>query len=517
MGSCRASINCFVPEYLEGPCNQSTLYSYDGSIYDAIAPYVGPWQYNNRFYLRNDTRIFDWSLISELRNNGTLGTVLKKSSEPYCTWVVPFDADPDIAGIGVLLAFLISTWFTLFFVVFAFFFVEGSLPDESPNGLDQLVIRIMTRLKDSIQLISLKALSTTRLGKWIQSRVLDTVGQRPMSLKALRRALVMLTDQQLVTGVAILTIGYIQHCTITQYHALIISSLAWMSFATHETSFIFAVEELHNNSFGKAWRTVWIVVLFFMVSMVQLVNYHVGFAAQFGMPTQCIWGHMRNGCGRQDFDFYFVVVLFLLTLSFLGTMNALYPSHLAWVLALGKPLQWLLRLPSRLHRKARAKSHDNQATPTQRMLWSAVRRFAFGLVVIVFTVSEILFSNIFTIARLYGVLLWGTINVRWAKNSAADGGMSGSESEWGFGQILQVLLLALPLFALLETFTGEVHSSEDQSVTLTDRTGAYLQPPEAKRAEDSEEKLNEEGSATSIPSGETTHTTEPEHMAVWDG
>jgi proteasome lid subunit RPN8/RPN11 len=44
----------------------------------------------------------------------------------------------------------------------------------------------------------------------------------------------MLSDQQLITGASILIIGYMKHCTITQYHFYIVSLLGWISFTTHQ-------------------------------------------------------------------------------------------------------------------------------------------------------------------------------------------------------------------------------------------------------------------------------------------
>lgn len=49
----------------------------------------------------------------------------------------------------------------------------------------------------------------------------------------LTKIVLSLSDQQLVRGLAILVIGFIQHCTITVYHFSIIGDLTWFAVGTH--------------------------------------------------------------------------------------------------------------------------------------------------------------------------------------------------------------------------------------------------------------------------------------------
>src|ERR1700734_1263414 len=49
----------------------------------------------------------------------------------------------------------------------------------------------------------------------------------------LERFILGLSDQQLVTGLAILITGYYLHCKISYYHFNLVINLAWFSSTTH--------------------------------------------------------------------------------------------------------------------------------------------------------------------------------------------------------------------------------------------------------------------------------------------
>jgi len=96
----------------------------------------------------------------------------------------------------------------------------------------------------------------------------------------------------------------------------------------------------------------------------------------------------------------------------------------------------------------------SKSTPFQKHLLLPLSILTYILFVLFFLISEVLFSTVFDIARLYIVLIWGTSWLKYLKEDAPRQGITGSENEWGFGQILPLLLLALPFFAIMEIYHG---------------------------------------------------------------
>ena len=74
----------------------------------------------------------------------------------------------------------------------------------------------------------------------------------------------------------------------------------------------------------------------------------------------------------------------------------------------------------------------------------------------VFALYEISLSNIVDMWRVFGTLLmatWAIVNLK--RLSASSGEMQGNENEWGFGQLLPVLLLILPILSVMQTLEGK--------------------------------------------------------------
>ncbi|ORY54979.1 uncharacterized protein BCR38DRAFT_453068 [Pseudomassariella vexata] len=125
-------------------------------------------------------------------------------------------ADPDIAGIGVVAAFIVSIVFTTLATWTCL--LLAPVADDTFNPIDNF------------------------FRKFICFRVQSWTGkERADSYLACSRDLVSsLSDQQLVTGIAILAAGLkkLSDGTITIYHFSIVQDLAWLSSNTHRLALV---------------------------------------------------------------------------------------------------------------------------------------------------------------------------------------------------------------------------------------------------------------------------------------
>jgi hypothetical protein len=92
------------------------------------------------------------------------------------------------------------------------------------------------------------------------------LGNKQTSSDAIQQVVLVLSDQQLITGASILIIGYMKHCTITQYHFYIVSLLGWISFATHQPTAMILQKYLIARPSMRHWRAIWMFGLFSMVA-----------------------------------------------------------------------------------------------------------------------------------------------------------------------------------------------------------------------------------------------------------
>lgn len=87
----------------------------------------------------------------------------------------------------------------------------------------------------------------------------------PVWTRVWEKVILTFSDQQIITGIAILTAGYFKHCTISVYHYQVVLYLAWMSSCTHLTTLTALRQYLRSAPSVRAWRLSGMSILFIMV------------------------------------------------------------------------------------------------------------------------------------------------------------------------------------------------------------------------------------------------------------
>src|SRR5204862_2123584 len=95
-------------------------------------------------------------------------------------------------------------------------FVQNSIPNYLLNRLDLLIIHYTSKLRVNPL-------------RWRDSHA----HKYQISRQAFEKVLLMLSDQQLVTGVVILMVAFMKHESLTQYHFFVVAILGWLSYSTH--------------------------------------------------------------------------------------------------------------------------------------------------------------------------------------------------------------------------------------------------------------------------------------------
>ncbi|CZS95552.1 uncharacterized protein RAG0_05146 [Rhynchosporium agropyri] len=123
------------------------------------------------------------------------------------------NADPDIAGLGVIIAFIAASFITFSAIVLGY--ITYSIDAEQLNHVDCIMIP------------HLRWLLHMGTGNKISEKT------RRLREQTMTHFILALSDQQLVTGLAVLITGYAQRCSISGHHFEIVASLAWFSSTTH--------------------------------------------------------------------------------------------------------------------------------------------------------------------------------------------------------------------------------------------------------------------------------------------
>lgn len=345
----------------------------------------------------------------------------------------------------VILAFLISAWCSLFVITFEYVSLD------KPNQLDKLFIGYIKKIRMPFK--------------------------KPWTLKDVEPAILMVSDQQLITGIAMLTVGFIQHCTITQYHSYIIFLLGFISFQVYDAALLALNGYVTKRPSMKIWRAVMMTILFVMLILNTFIVDNDDFYYYPGSATQCIWNNFVGSAHYQDTWLDLALSLIILIWGYLGDIGLFYPQifnpFVKIFIRVKALLYRFLRTHQRIYQRALAAesrpdnlhqtnteidpeargftSSDDTRLPRLPLLIMASASWFF--LIIIFTVVGLLGSRIVIVWRIYSTLLMLTIILLRTKQEVRSQQLiEGDEDEWGFGQILPLLLLLLPATSLLEIY-----------------------------------------------------------------
>ncbi|CAM1500759.1 Fc.00g099210.m01.CDS01 [Cosmosporella sp. VM-42] len=170
---------------------------------------------------------------------------------------VPFDA--DIAGLGVLIGFLFTA--VLAFDILIVAYATYSIPLRLINEVDAVMARVLRKwwryIRDKLHLSRL------------QGRTMGT-DKRDDRIKTFTTFLLSLSDQILVSEVAILVAAFVGFREITVYSINIIIALGCLASTVHLATLPLLIERLTKHKNAKAMRVIIMVIgsgmlIFFLI------------------------------------------------------------------------------------------------------------------------------------------------------------------------------------------------------------------------------------------------------------
>ncbi|KAL4913924.1 hypothetical protein BDW62DRAFT_213836 [Aspergillus aurantiobrunneus] len=287
----------------------------------------------------------------------------------------------------IIISFIASAWCTLIVILLTFNF-SNSFPSDKKNDFDHDMIRC-----------------ARKLGKYT-GQSLNSFKRRIPS-RTVQRITLTLGDQQLITGASIFIAVYGNLCDISQYHFKVAYYLGAASFLTHQSTVMMVRDFLEPSPLMRAWRMLWVLAIFAFVFSNNLVIYSSDFSEAQGLTVQCVF--LLTFTGTYDLDSVFLT----LTSIFWGW------GLFALILS-GQALYfWALE---------KEKAAQPQGGPH-------------------YIFTQLLCSTVIDLFRILTSLTATTFGIYRIKN--IDSGLQ-EDDAWNFGQIMSVILLALPLFQALE-------------------------------------------------------------------
>ena len=266
-----------------------------------------------------------------------------------------------------------------------------------------------------------------------------------------------LSDQQIVTGIAILVAGFTKIRTISMYHWQVIVYLAWMSSNVHLTSLSYLRIYLQRNRKLRAFRVGAMSVLFLLLFVALYPTCDTRWAVETSgksdlpsqIPARIFWtgdeilhdGYSFGPDGRVRIDA--IVAYIFLTVSYVWKILMLYDRSRDTL------RDWTRTKP--LHILERA--IQRQATRPRRRGRGPAYKFLVSNYIIILALSDLAVSFAGSLWLVTIGLIWGSLQVLIPRRGVPDD-MYSEESAWGFGQILPMLFLILPFIGMAESLHG---------------------------------------------------------------
>jgi hypothetical protein len=305
--------------------------------------------------------------------------------------------------------------------------------------------------------------------RWIAKRLhVSTEQQHEGWIDNLVHIIIGLSDQQLITGLAILIVGFSKHCSMSSTHFWVVFDLGWFSSVTHLASL--PVLNYYLKDYPR-WRDVRVALMLsnfaFLIAAAILTfgNYD---PASHDCPIQCSFNRFQTS----DFPIskMHVTQMVFITLGFIWALIHLYAPDDIWRMrhsmivdrGFGTGLPYLRHY---IETKQKRLSIISSHTSTKDIIADAVH-FRKPRARLVAWVSKFNKDNedgtVYLIFRWILLMLWAPpsaivwLNLvsMWSMGAARllqDRRWSvAAENEWGFGQVLPLILLVLPFFTITE-------------------------------------------------------------------
>ena len=273
---------------------------------------------------------------------------------------------------------------------------------------------------------------------------------------SLQRFMLALSDQQIVTGLAIFIIGFSKHCELSSYHFIVIMALGWFSFTTHLSTLSVLQGYLVHRPGQKTFRLLGIIATFLLLALSFVLLYS---QPNNDVAVQCRFAHIGlSGATKLRGICAVLLLIFLSTMFLSKTARFCFRRHsdrsslrrMVWSL-LSK------RKPNAHYRKEYFKKRIDSVDESHNP--AALKSLRKSLLSFNYVLLEYLDSFLWELSWLFFSNFYGIRQIWWAREFVGAQVMSkesrSQQNTSTFGQILALLLLAIPVLVGIETIQSK--------------------------------------------------------------
>ncbi|KAF2271493.1 ArfGap-domain-containing protein [Westerdykella ornata] len=440
-----------------------------------------------------------------------VGESVDHCQKPDCGWLalrnltilkdVPhLNPNPELSGIGVTLGFSITAYLSLVLLVLHYITVYD-FHQKGPHGRQYVNVvdcGILTYLREHTR-------------SWKPSKRFEY---------ALEKAVLIISDTTLVTGLSFLIAGYSQlNCGLSAYHWQMMVYVAWFASFSFLAAMTFLQDYFQANRTLRAVRIILMLVMACMLIVALLptgshnwLNLYPGGGGFYpSLPAKCFY--LQMGTDRFNPNggpkiWSMVVSVLVVGLSYLHTIIRQFDPTAQCTRKCFR--SWPGSIVKRL-------LHELERHASRKGLRSAGAILPYLLVFACFATMRALFdileSMLLEIIWLAFAMSWGTIKL-WATRASVSNDVDGhdvganpevlEEDYWTFGQTLPLILLLLPILSMIQAYYDNDAKAVEE---------AHRRRMVGEKAREENTSNHQEGTTTPGPPGGMSSSTVSAQLA----
>jgi len=260
-------------------------------------------------------------------------------------------------------------------------------------------------------------------------------GRRMFSSKTLRNLVLGFSDQQLVTGFALLLVSFahFQDGQISIYHFNLVSDMAWYASNTHLITLTVLAEYLKANPVVRTWRLLTILGMGGLLFAATILSSNESWTGALNCPAVCLAQQMNLNPTLFDPAALLSIIIFIM--GYMINIIPLFDTSRVWLAELRRFIESVYKRTNPSFRVGRT-IHQILGKSTSR-----IHEFIGS------TIGAMIFHTVWFIIGIFQ-LLSDRIKGQYVL------GADQNENTWSFGQLLSLLLIVLNVFAAVEIYCG---------------------------------------------------------------
>ena len=261
------------------------------------------------------------------------------------------------------------------------------------------------------------------------------------------KVVLLLSDYQLLFGIAILIAGLWKHCSISAYHFSLVIDLAWFA-NTHLTSLSILRCYLQERPTLRNWRVCIMVLMMLMMLAGLVLASAFNWGPSLSCPAQCLFNEPRD---------------FSLTYPYFVALVTHYSTSIWRIYDTKRFDRRFLDIPREtlkgIERSAKRTNSNLSSMSSKGLQTAGVGVIAYRWLLalgIRFYLAIVAILGSLTISLYYDICWFalGMLTIMETRKIPGQVGIDGNENELTFGQIVPMLLLGSIVLTFKGVYTG---------------------------------------------------------------